>query len=56
MGEPEDLAVRVSQSCQNVFLAHTDFRFEGAIVFLASDSSKFVTGSEIRVDGGYCAI
>ncbi|KAF9527037.1 hypothetical protein CPB83DRAFT_816386 [Crepidotus variabilis] len=28
----------------------------GAIVFLASDSSRFVTGSEIRVDGGYCAI
>jgi len=28
----------------------------GAIVFLASDASKFVTGSEIRVDGGYCAL
>ncbi|KAF8201771.1 hypothetical protein BJ912DRAFT_516567 [Pholiota molesta] len=28
----------------------------GAIVFLASDASKFVTGSEIRVDGGYCAV
>ncbi|EDR14884.1 uncharacterized protein LACBIDRAFT_306098 [Laccaria bicolor S238N-H82] len=28
----------------------------GAIVFLASDASKFVTGSEIRVDGGYCVV
>ncbi|RDB21521.1 D-arabinitol 2-dehydrogenase [ribulose-forming] [Hypsizygus marmoreus] len=28
----------------------------GAIVFLASDASKFMTGSEIRVDGGYCLV
>jgi len=28
----------------------------GAIVFLTSDASKFMTGSEIRIDGGYCAI
>ncbi|EAU88723.2 hypothetical protein CC1G_01096 [Coprinopsis cinerea okayama7 len=28
----------------------------GPIVFMASDASKFMTGSEIRVDGGYTCI
>ncbi|KAF7295562.1 NAD-P-binding protein [Mycena indigotica] len=28
----------------------------GAIVYLCSDASKFMTGSEIRVDGGYCSV
>jgi len=28
----------------------------GAIVFLAGDASRFMTGSEIRVDGGYSVI
>jgi len=28
----------------------------GAVVFLSSEASRFVTGTELRVDGGYCVI
>lgn len=28
----------------------------GAYIYLASDASNFTTGSDIRVDGGYCSI
>lgn len=33
----------------------TPHELKGAVTFLASDSASFVTGSEIRVDGGYTA-
>ena len=29
---------------------------KGAVIFLSSDASRFVTGTEVRVDGGYCVI
>ena len=28
----------------------------GGIIYLASDASKFVTGSELTVDGGFSAM
>jgi NAD(P)-dependent dehydrogenase (short-subunit alcohol dehydrogenase family) len=43
--------------CRRVFLgrlaAHDDIK--GAIVYLASNASAYVTGQSILVDGGYCA-
>jgi len=55
MGDPEELKVRHLDDL-NLFHIFKSHLSQGAIVFLASDASKFVTGTEIRVDGGYCAV
>jgi len=52
MGEPEDLSVSATPN-QVEWRAN---RRQGAIVFLASDASRFMTGADLRIDGGYCVI
>lgn len=33
----------------------TPNEYRGAAVFLLSDASSFMTGSDLRIDGGHCA-
>ena len=54
MGEPDDLSVMFPYV--RLLYVLLIYRSQGAIVFMASDASRFMTGNEILIDGGYCAI
>ena len=50
-GQPEDFVARAASRIPMARMATTD-EYEGAIVFLFSDASSFMTGANLVVDGG----
>ncbi|TID22727.1 short chain dehydrogenase [Venturia nashicola] len=50
---PERESFWESQNMMNRLSKPEEYR--GAVVFLLSDASSFMTGSDLRIDGGHCA-
>jgi NAD(P)-dependent dehydrogenase (short-subunit alcohol dehydrogenase family) len=50
-GQPEDFVVRLTQLIPLGRMAHLD-EYQGAILFLCSDASSYMTGTNLIIDGG----